>query len=95
MPKMKQNFSESRKKGKQKNHTPETADEFLAGMKRCNQSLDSSLKKFAAGVEFEEGGEKWRAGDAAKSTRFFIRAVDNYETALLRFPRSFDVAYNK
>ncbi|KAG4030434.1 hypothetical protein MFRU_012g01680 [Monilinia fructicola] len=49
----------------------------------------------AAGVDFEEAGEKWRGGDAAKSTRFFIRAVDNYEEALKKFPSSFDLAYNK
>ncbi|KAI9849660.1 MAG: hypothetical protein M1837_002785 [Sclerophora amabilis] len=49
----------------------------------------------AVGVDFEEAGEKWRAGDAVKSTRFFRRAIDNYDEALRRFPDSFDVAYNK
>lgn len=49
----------------------------------------------AAGVDFEEAGEKWRAGDAAKSTRFFVRAIENYDEALKRFPGSFDLAYNK
>ncbi|RAL60714.1 hypothetical protein DID88_009820 [Monilinia fructigena] len=49
----------------------------------------------AAGVDFEEAGEKWRGGDAVKSTRFFIRAVNNYEEALKKFPNSFDLAYNK
>ncbi|KAH7360415.1 hypothetical protein BKA65DRAFT_184467 [Rhexocercosporidium sp. MPI-PUGE-AT-0058] len=49
----------------------------------------------AAGVDFEEAGEKWRGGDAAKSTRFFIRAIDCYDEALKKFPKSFDLAYNK
>ncbi|KAL8905769.1 MAG: hypothetical protein Q9207_002438 [Kuettlingeria erythrocarpa] len=46
------------------------------------------------GVGFEEAGEKWRAGDAQKSTRFFLRALDNYDNGLQLFPRSFDLAYN-
>ncbi|KAF7881099.1 uncharacterized protein EAF02_006990 [Botrytis sinoallii] len=49
----------------------------------------------AAGVDFEEAGEKWRGGDAIKSTRFFVRAIDNYEEALKKFPNSFDLAYNR
>ncbi|KAF5873492.1 uncharacterized protein Bfra_004953 [Botrytis fragariae] len=49
----------------------------------------------AAGVDFEEAGEKWRGGDAVKSTRFFVRAIDNYEEALKNFPNSFDLAYNR
>ncbi len=47
------------------------------------------------GVDFEEAGEKWRAGDAAKSTRFFVRAIEAYEEGLGRFPQSFDLAYNR
>ena len=46
-------------------------------------------------MHLEEAGEKWRAGDAAKSLRFFMKAVENYETGLLFFPKSFDLAYNK
>ncbi|KAL8919948.1 MAG: hypothetical protein Q9208_006516 [Pyrenodesmia sp. 3 TL-2023] len=48
----------------------------------------------AVGVDFEEAGEKWRAGDAQKSTRFFLRALENYDNGLHLFPRSFDMAYN-
>lgn len=48
-----------------------------------------------AGVDLEEAGEKWRAGDAAKAARFFIRATETYEAGLRRFPQSFDLAYNK
>lgn len=49
----------------------------------------------AVGVGFEEAGEKWRAGDAAKSLRFFVRAIDGYDAGLQRFPNSSDLAYNK
>lgn len=47
----------------------------------------------AAGVEFEEAGEKWRAGDAAKSARFFSRALETYSEGLSKL-RTFDLAYN-
>lgn len=49
----------------------------------------------AAGVELEEAGEKWRAGDAAKASRFFVRAIEMYDEGLGLFPTSFDMAYNK
>lgn len=49
----------------------------------------------AAGVELEEAGEKWRAGDAAKSMRFFMRAIANYDDGLQKHPGAFDLAYNK
>ena len=49
----------------------------------------------AAGVDHEEAGEKWRAGDAAKSSRFFARAIETYDVGLEKFPKSFDLAYNK
>ncbi|KAF1913643.1 hypothetical protein BDU57DRAFT_541044 [Ampelomyces quisqualis] len=45
--------------------------------------------------EFEQAAGKWRAGDAAKATRFFNRAIDMYNEGLKRYPRSFDLAYNK
>ncbi|KAG9241138.1 hypothetical protein BJ878DRAFT_522311 [Calycina marina] len=48
-----------------------------------------------AGVEYEEAGEKWRGGDALKSLRAFHRAIECYEEGLKKFPRSFDLAYNK
>ncbi|KAF7712348.1 Uncharacterized protein PECH_003336 [Penicillium ucsense] len=49
----------------------------------------------AAGVELEEAGEKWRAGDAAKSMRFFMKAIANYDEGLQKHPGAFDLAYNK
>ncbi|KAL5117747.1 hypothetical protein ACEQ8H_004357 [Pleosporales sp. CAS-2024a] len=48
-----------------------------------------------AADEFEQAAGKWRAGDAAKATRFFHRAIDTYNEGLRRYPRSFDLAYNK
>ncbi|KAL8842640.1 MAG: hypothetical protein Q9170_000415 [Blastenia crenularia] len=47
------------------------------------------------GVDLEEAGEKWRAGDSQKSARFFLRALGDYEAGLEQFPKSFDLAYNK
>ena len=60
-----------------------------------NKKQESSLIHGSVGVEREEAGEKWRAGDAAKSTRFFVRAIEDYDTGLAKFPQSFDLAYNK
>lgn len=48
-----------------------------------------------AADEFEQAAGKWRAGDAAKATRFFNRAIDMYNEGLKRYPKSFDLAYNK
>ncbi|KAI4277861.1 MAG: hypothetical protein L6R38_005365 [Xanthoria sp. 2 TBL-2021] len=49
----------------------------------------------AVGVDLEEAGEKWRAGDAQKSARFFLRALDAYENGLQHFRGPFDLAYNR
>ena len=46
-------------------------------------------------MEAEEAGEKWRAGDSAKSSRFFVRAIELYDAGLECFPDSFDLSYNK
>ncbi|PGH09356.1 hypothetical protein GX51_00799 [Blastomyces parvus] len=59
------------------------------------QEPETADEYLAAGVELEEAGEKWRAGDAVKSMRFFMRAIEMYDTGLRRFPNSFDLAYNK
>ncbi|KAH8726793.1 hypothetical protein GQ44DRAFT_738568 [Phaeosphaeriaceae sp. PMI808] len=48
-----------------------------------------------AADEFEQAAGKWRAGDAAKATRFFNRAIDMYNEGLKLYPQSFDLAYNK
>ncbi|ORY69946.1 uncharacterized protein BCR38DRAFT_334379 [Pseudomassariella vexata] len=48
-----------------------------------------------AGVEFEEAAGKWRAGDSAKSLRFFKRSIEVYDQGLKKFPNSLDLAYNK
>ncbi len=48
-----------------------------------------------AGVDLEEAGGKWRAGDAVKAMRFFNRAIEMYDAGLRKFPDSVDLAYNK
>ncbi|QDS71105.1 hypothetical protein FKW77_009245 [Venturia effusa] len=45
--------------------------------------------------EFESSGSKWKAGDPAKALRFYQKALTVYIQGLSRFPRSFDLAYNK
>jgi len=59
------------------------------------QLPESADEYLALGVESEEAGEKWRMGDAAKSARFFVRALEIYAKGLEKHPRSFDLAYNK
>lgn len=76
----------------------DTANDFLAGIKITPEDVTLSqyqANSRAAGVDFEEAGEKWRAGDAAKSLRFFRRAVHAYDAGLRKYPRSFDLSYNK
>ena len=48
----------------------------------------------AADLEEETGG-KWRAGDPAKSSRAFLRAIQIYNDGLQKHPKNFDLAYNK
>ncbi|OBT87946.1 hypothetical protein VE02_04538 [Pseudogymnoascus sp. 03VT05] len=81
MPKPKQFLKDDSRKKKSAKHAPQVPE-----------TADEFL---AAGVDHEEAGEKWRGGDAAKSTRFFVRAIDTYEAGLTKFPDSFDLAYNK
>ncbi|KAJ5222785.1 Tetratricopeptide-like helical [Penicillium citrinum] len=70
--------------------------DFKPKKKAAKQSTPVTADDFlAAGVELEEAGEKWRAGDAAKSMRFFMRAITNYDDGLQKHPTAFDLAYNK
>ncbi|KAJ5715917.1 uncharacterized protein N7483_013098 [Penicillium malachiteum] len=70
--------------------------DFKPKKKAAKQQLPVTADEFlAAGVELEEAGEKWRAGDAAKSLRFFMRAITNYDEGLQKHPTAFDLAYNK
>ncbi|KJY00449.1 hypothetical protein TI39_contig329g00021 [Zymoseptoria brevis] len=51
---------------------------------------------FQSSADFEESaGGKHRVGDAQKSARAFIRALDIYDRGLAKHPSSFDLAYNK
>ncbi|EXJ56666.1 hypothetical protein A1O7_07010 [Cladophialophora yegresii CBS 114405] len=63
--------------------------------KKVGQALDTADDFQAAGVDFEEAAGKWRAGDGAKSLRFFCRAIEVYDRGLQKFPASLDLAYNK
>ncbi|KAL1956349.1 hypothetical protein VTO42DRAFT_7432 [Malbranchea cinnamomea] len=66
------------------------------GKKKARRSEPESADEYLAeGVELEEAGEKWRGGDAVKAMRFFMRAIEMYDTGLKRHPTSFDLAYNK
>ncbi|RJE26055.1 hypothetical protein PHISCL_01580 [Aspergillus sclerotialis] len=63
--------------------------------KPAQQAPETPDDYLAVGVDHEEAGEKWRAGDAAKSLRFFMRAIANYDEGLRKYPDAFDLAYNK
>ncbi|KIW83273.1 hypothetical protein Z517_02518 [Fonsecaea pedrosoi CBS 271.37] len=63
--------------------------------KKAEQALETVDDFQAAGVDFEEAAGKWRAGDAVKSMRFFLRAVETYDQGLRSYPNSIDLAYNK
>lgn len=64
-------------------------------MPQCHMADAAAAAAATAGVDAEEAGEKWRAGDAAKASRFFVRAIETYATGLDHFPTNFDLAYNK
>lgn len=72
---------------------PSSIEEYLEG--KVFPISTWSWLTILDGVDFEEAGEKWRGGDAAKSTRFFIRAIECYDEGLKKFPLSFDLQYNK
>jgi tetratricopeptide (TPR) repeat protein len=63
--------------------------------KAKTQDPQSENDFLEAADDFEQAAGKWRAGDAAKATRFFNRAIDMYNEGLKRYPQSFDLAYNK
>ncbi|OXV11022.1 hypothetical protein Egran_01219 [Elaphomyces granulatus] len=69
--------------------------EAKAKQTKRQQEPETAVEFLVAGVEQEEGGEKWRAGDAVKAMRFFMRAIEIYDNGLDKYPGSFDLAYNK
>ncbi|KAL2810219.1 hypothetical protein BJX63DRAFT_402737 [Aspergillus granulosus] len=77
---------------KPKSFLKDTKSKKKAAQQQAPRTADEFL---AVGVEQEEAGEKWRAGDAAKSLRFFMRAIATYDEGLQRHPNAFDLAYNK
>ncbi|EME49204.1 hypothetical protein DOTSEDRAFT_163364 [Dothistroma septosporum NZE10] len=59
-------------------------------------SLLESVDDFQEAADHEESaGGKHRAGDAVKSARAFVRALEMYDRGLGEHPYSFDLAYNK
>ncbi|KAK8161059.1 hypothetical protein BKA80DRAFT_311230 [Phyllosticta citrichinensis] len=66
-----------------------------AGKKKQPPEPETEDDFLDAADEHEKAAGKWRAGDAAKSARFFQRAIDAYAAGLAKYPTSFDLAYNK
>ncbi|KAK8191920.1 uncharacterized protein BKA78DRAFT_315413 [Phyllosticta capitalensis] len=66
-----------------------------AGKKKQPPEPETEDEFLDAADEHEKAAGKWRRGDAAKSMRFFQRAIDAYAAGLAKFPKSFDLAYNK
>ncbi|KAG0639623.1 hypothetical protein HOY80DRAFT_75048 [Tuber brumale] len=63
--------------------------------KRKKELPETSEEFLDAGIELEESGDRWRAGDKAKAGRFYFKAIESYEAALKRNSRSFDATYNR
>ncbi|KAI0448097.1 hypothetical protein F4803DRAFT_496487 [Xylaria telfairii] len=67
----------------------------LAKKKRDPVKLVDKDDYLEAADGHEEAMRKHRVGDPAKALRFADRALDVYCEGLAKFPRSFDLAYNK
>ncbi|KAI0486878.1 hypothetical protein F4859DRAFT_467330 [Xylaria cf. heliscus] len=67
----------------------------LAKKKRDSAKLVDKDDYLEAADGHEEAMRKHRVGDPAKALRFADRALDVYSQGLAKFPRSFDLAYNK
>ncbi|RPB04918.1 hypothetical protein L873DRAFT_1840353 [Choiromyces venosus 120613-1] len=63
--------------------------------KRKKKLPETSEEFLDVGIELEESGDRWRAGDKIKAGRFYYKAIESYEAALQRNPKSFDAAYNR
>ncbi|CUS07040.1 unnamed protein product [Tuber aestivum] len=63
--------------------------------KRKKKLPETSEEFLDAGIELEESGDRWRAGDKVKAGRFYIKAIESYEAALQRNQWSFDATYNR
>ena len=86
---------------KKKQHL-EVSAILLAPLYTGNPASDTILQKLVniddyleSGDSHEEAMRKHRGGDPAKALRFADRALDVYSQGLAKFPRSFDLAYNK
>ncbi|KAI1860246.1 hypothetical protein JX265_005839 [Neoarthrinium moseri] len=74
---------------------PKTFSKQAKGKQKAEPKLETADDFLAAGVDHEEAAGKHRAGDAAKSMRFFQRAGTAYDQGLALYPQNFDLAYNK
>ncbi|KAI1828251.1 hypothetical protein F4861DRAFT_489400 [Xylaria intraflava] len=63
--------------------------------KNTNSKLVDVGDYLEVGDSHEEAMRKHRGGDPAKALRFADRALDVYSQGLAKFPRNFDLAYNK
>ncbi|KAK5629817.1 hypothetical protein RRF57_005532 [Xylaria bambusicola] len=67
----------------------------LSKKKQNSAKLVDTEDYLQSGDSHEEAMRKHRVGDPAKALRFADRALDVYSQGLAKFPRSFDLAYNK
>ncbi|KAJ4358494.1 uncharacterized protein N0V89_003078 [Didymosphaeria variabile] len=74
---------------------PPKSRDFKPKAKSKASNPQSEIEYLEAAEQHEQAGGKWRAGDAAKGARFFQRAIQMYDEGLVKFPQSFDLAYNK
>lgn len=69
---------------------------------QTDSTAETADDHLAQCIFLEESGDKWRAGDAAKAARFYVRAIQAYDEGMAKFGGrgrgngvDFDMAYNK
>ncbi|KAF2663900.1 hypothetical protein BT63DRAFT_418788 [Microthyrium microscopicum] len=65
------------------------------GRSKALTNPQTSNEYLEAADELERGGGKWKPGDATKAMRFYEKALAVYNEGLEKFPKDFDLAYNK
>ncbi|TGZ82377.1 hypothetical protein EX30DRAFT_394698 [Ascodesmis nigricans] len=74
---------------------PRPQRRFHTNSKKHKKVPETADDFLAAGIEYEESGDRWRPGDKLKAGRFYVRAIEAYQACLVRDPQAFDAAYNK
>ncbi|KIW08784.1 uncharacterized protein PV09_00719 [Verruconis gallopava] len=76
---------------------PKRQKQFSHHVKKSKEAQQpvSETEFLEAADEFEASAGKWKAGDAARAVRFYNRAISTYDEGLKKYPKSFDLAYNK